>query len=207
MPGGPAVPPGRAGRLWLVHRLAVAGRGADLLRRKLVLLRAERDRLRAEAEAAAAGWREAARRADLQGERAALLAGTPALTAAAPAGRADVTAVPVTLMALRYPGAVRCVLPAPDPDRPLTGSAAVVEAERAYRDALPAAARRAAALAALRAVEAELASTGQRVRAIERHWIPRLRDALARVELDLEESERADAITRQLLTSPGPAAG
>ena len=35
------VPPGRAGRLWLQHRLAVAQRGADLLDQKLRILRSE----------------------------------------------------------------------------------------------------------------------------------------------------------------------
>jgi V/A-type H+/Na+-transporting ATPase subunit D len=41
-----SVPPGRAGRLWLVRRLEVARRGADLLDRKLsgYRLRAVRDR-------------------------------------------------------------------------------------------------------------------------------------------------------------------
>lgn len=47
-------PPGRAGRLRLRHSLDVAERGADLLERKLRILRAEHERL-LRAEAAAAG--------------------------------------------------------------------------------------------------------------------------------------------------------
>ena len=43
---GFAVPPGRAGRLWLQRRLQVARRGADLLDRKLRLLADELGRLR-----------------------------------------------------------------------------------------------------------------------------------------------------------------
>ena len=54
---GPAVPPGRAGRLWLQRRLETARRGAGLLDRKLRILQAELDQARESAAQTAAEWR------------------------------------------------------------------------------------------------------------------------------------------------------
>ena len=53
---GFAVPPGRAGRLWLQRRLQVARRGADLLDRKLRLLADELGRLRTDSARTGAEW-------------------------------------------------------------------------------------------------------------------------------------------------------
>ena len=50
------MPPGRAGRLWLTRRLAVARRGADLLDRKLRILLSETARLRDAAARTATEW-------------------------------------------------------------------------------------------------------------------------------------------------------
>ena len=72
---------------------------------------------------------------------------------------------------------------------------ALIHAEAAYADAVRAAAVYAVAQAAAHAVGAEVLSTRQRVRALQRHWIPRLEQALARVDLALEQSE--DAVRRR----------
>ena len=85
-----AVPPGRAGRLWLTRRLAVARRGADLLDRKLQVLRRELDRRRDSAARAAGEWER--RRADADGwllrAAASLIARSPPSSAARRQGRA-----------------------------------------------------------------------------------------------------------------------
>jgi len=59
---------------------------------------------------------------------------------------------------------------------------------------LDAAARHAAALTALRTIEAELLATRRRLRAVEDRWIPRLESTLARIRLALDEQERAEGV-------------
>ncbi|MFJ8094852.1 V-type ATP synthase subunit D [Streptomyces griseofuscus] len=49
----------------------------------------------------------------------------------------------------------------------------------------------------------ESARTRQRVRALRRHCIPRLRDELAALELALEESEHAEAVRRRWAATRG----
>lgn len=46
-------------------------------------------------------------------------------------------------------------------------------------------------------VGAEILSTGQRVRALRRHRIPRLGEALAHADLALEQSEHEDPVRRR----------
>ncbi|WP_063728836.1 V-type ATP synthase subunit D [Streptomyces sp. RTd22] len=67
----------------------------------------------------------------------------------------------------------------------------------AYRQVLLAGAEYAVAREAARIVGAEVAHTRQRVRALRRLWIPRLEEALARINLALEESEHEDAVRRR----------
>ena len=69
------IPPGRAGRTWLLRRLDVAHRGAELLDRKRQVLLAEQSRVRAEAERARCDWIEAASQLKTWTERAGLLDG------------------------------------------------------------------------------------------------------------------------------------
>ncbi len=52
----------------------------------------------------------------------------------------------------------------------------------------------AAAEEAVRLVEAEIAVTRRRLRALEKRWLPWLRDALAALEESLEQSEQEDGI-------------
>lgn len=70
-------------------------------------------------------------------------------------------------------------------------------AETACAEAVRAAASYAAARAAARAVGAEAVRTRQRVRALRRHWIPRLEAALDRADTALEQAEHEDAVRRR----------
>jgi V/A-type H+-transporting ATPase subunit D len=191
---GLAVPPGRAGRLWLQRRLRVAERGAELLDRKLRILRGELDTLRGEQARAAAEWDRCRADAERWLLRAALLGGERAVRVAADGRLADVTISYRAVMGVRYPSGASCVVPEPGTwDGPV-----LAETRQAHRTALQAAARHAAAAEALRLVEAETLATQYRLRAIRDRWIPRLQQALAEVTLAIEEQEIADAARLRL---------
>ena len=68
-------PPGRAGRLWLQHRLSVAATGADLLDKKRRALVQEHRRLQVLARKTEAEWARAAAEADTWVSSAAVMAG------------------------------------------------------------------------------------------------------------------------------------
>jgi V/A-type H+-transporting ATPase subunit D len=192
------IPPGRAGRLRLRRGLAVAERGADLLEKKLHILRGEHQRLEKAQQAADTAWRARTREAETWLLRGLLLGGERALaTAADGLPPADVTFTWTTSMGARHPSEVSCTVPPRDPGAAPPGNSALINAEAAYRRAVTAAADEACVRAAVRIVAAEMAATGQRVRALRRHWIPRLRDALARADLALEQSEHEDAVRRR----------
>jgi V/A-type H+-transporting ATPase subunit D len=189
-----AVPPGRAGRLWLQRRLRVAARGAELLDRKLRILRGELEALRAEQARAAADWDRCRADAELWLLRAALLGGQRAIRLAADGGLADVTVSYASVMGVRYPSGTSCAFPESATwDGPVLGST-----RQAYRAALAAVVRYAAATEAVRLVEAETLATRYRVRAIKDRWMPRLEQALAEVTLAIEEQEIADAARLRL---------
>lgn len=184
-----AVPPGRAGRLWLQRRLVVARRAADVLDRKLRILAAELNRLRAEAERTSRDWDSRCREAEQWLLRAVLLGGEQAIEVAADAGEAELTISYTMTMGVRHPAGATCVMSQPSD----WAGPAAAQARQACGAALIAAAHHAAAQAALAAVEREANTTRYRLRAVRDRWIPRLRDALAQVEFSLEELERADA--------------
>jgi V/A-type H+-transporting ATPase subunit D len=192
------VPPGRAGALWLRRRLAVASRGAELLQQKLAILTQEAYRLRLLADTTAAAWQEADRHARESLVRAAVLGGQqPIAVAVADAASVDVGLHWNTVMGLRYPVEPVVSMPPPAPGRATPGGMALLAAVAAYRQALLGAVRHAASTAALRGVELEVATTRQRVRALERRWIPRLRAAQAAIALQMAELEDADAVRRR----------
>ena len=87
------------------------------------------------------------------------------------------------------------------PARPPTAAApsntALVHAEAVYARAVRAAAEYAAAHAAAELVGAEVLSTRHRVRALRRHWIPRLRETLDQADLALEQAEHEDSVRRR----------
>ncbi len=199
------VPPGRAGRLWLQHRLAVAQRGADLLDQKLRILRGERQRLALLTERTRAGWERASAEADAWLLRSGLLGGQRATLLAGTGPPAEVRVSWRTSMGARYPDEAVCLLPDTDPAAPPPGNAALVFARDAHRRALEAAVTHAAAEAAARVVAAEEAATRRRLRAIEDRWVPRLRQSLAELQLGLEEQEHAEGLRRRWAAARQPA--
>jgi V/A-type H+-transporting ATPase subunit D len=184
-------PPGRAGRPWLAHRLAVARRGAEVLDDKRRALLRERARLEPDVADARAGWEQRARDAERWLIRAVVLGGERhvALSVSEPA---SVTVRWQTILGVTSPAAAEVEHPAHEPALP-GASAALIEAARAHRRALEAAARLGAAERALALVEAELRTTVLRRNAIRHRWIPAHEEALAALSATLEELEREDA--------------
>lgn len=188
------VPPGRAGRLWLQHRLDIAGRGAELLDHKLRILHTERARMSLLAERTGETWATAVREADTWLLRGALLGGQRALRLSGGGPPATVDVRWAVSMGVRYPVEAVCAVPARSPGAVPDGSAALVAAREAYVAAVQAAVAHAAAQAAVRVVAAEEAATRRRLRAIEDRWVPRLQEAMSQVRLDLEEQEHTDGV-------------
>lgn len=188
------VPPGRAGRLWLKHRIAVAERGADLLDQKLRILRGEQQRLALLTARTGAAWEAASREADTWLLRAVLLGGQRGVRLAHDSGPARVEVTWAHLMGVHYPVEATCTVPEPSATAAPPGNAALFVAVEAHRRALQVAVQLAVAEAAVRAVEAEEAATRRRLRAIEDRWVPRLQEALAQVQLGIEEQEHAEAV-------------
>jgi V/A-type H+/Na+-transporting ATPase subunit D len=184
-----AVPPGRAGRLWLVQRLALAQRAAGLLDRKLQVLAAELARARAAAERTGQDWEAACRAAQREQFRAVLLGGERAIRLAAHGPDAQVTISFTVTMGARHPAAAQYSAGQPEG----WDGAAVAAARQAHRAALTAAVRHAAAAAALAVIEKETLTTQYRLRAVRDRWIPGLSQALRQVESALEELERDEA--------------
>jgi len=196
------VPPGRAGRIWLRERLATARRAGDLLDRKLRALRAEQETARQRERDAEADWTRSYRDADRWLLRAVLIEGVRQLfdTGAQPA-RLEVRWV--STVGAVHPVDVDC-RPAPWPDDDsLPGTAAVVEAAAAYRDAVRAAAVFAAAAATRSALDREASLTRRRLRAVSDRRIPALERALRERTAALAESERAELVRLRWAIRPG----
>ena len=193
MPPMARIPPGRAGRMWLRRRLDTAERGRDQLDRKLRILVPERQRLRIRADRRREEWRAAHAEAQTWLLRASLLGGQDAIRGAAPPDLVDLTVRWTSSMGLAYPEDV--TLASSGRDLPtLPGNAAIAPAAAAFRAALLAGARAAAADEAVRRLEAEIAVTRRRIRALDKRWLPWLRDALATLELYLEQAEQEDNV-------------
>ncbi|MGX4688057.1 V-type ATP synthase subunit D [Streptomyces sp. JNUCC 63] len=188
--------PGRAERLRLRHSLHTALRGADLMERKLRLLLERERALTRRADEAGRILRERLTEADTWLVRGVLIGGERALTEAAPADRAAVDVEWTVLMGVRHPSAVSWTPPERSLGERTPGNTALAHAETAYRAAVRAAAEYAAARTAAELIAVEAERTRQRVRALRRHWIPRLRRELAAVELALEEAEHEEAVRR-----------
>ena len=186
-------PPGRAGRLWLIHRLDVALRGADVLDQKRLALLRQRARLAAVLEETRSDWERAAREAETWWNRAAVLGGERMLELAAAGGstRAEVRVEWRNSLGVVHPAEADVTTGGP-PVPP--GSSALAYAAGAHAHALEAAARYGATRMAYERTEAELRATALRLRALERRWIPEHERALAARELALDETEREDAV-------------
>ncbi len=186
------VPPGRAGRMWLLERLHTAERGVELLDDKLRVLRREQRRYHLRAERTATAWAAACREAQTWQLRAALLGGRRAVRAAVPAEPAQVDVQWAVVMGVRHPGTAVVRGGRPDPFAAAPTNSALVHAVEAFRAALGAAADHAVAVEAVRRIDAEVLATRRRLRAVQDRWIPRLTGALHDVEAGLEELELAE---------------
>ena len=186
-------PPGRAGRLWLLHRIDSGHRGGEVLDQKRQALLREEARLRGEAERAEAEWRERAAEAASWLRRAAVLGGERALSLACfyAGGSAEVELVWRNTLGVSHPAEAR--LSAGEEKAPFHGTPALIPAAEAHRRALESAARLGAVSASHRRVAAELALTARRLRTIERRWLPEHEGALHGLELRLDEEEREES--------------
>ena len=186
-------PPGRAGRVWLVRRLAVANRGRDVLEQKRIALARELERIDELLAEARREWDERSRTAEAWWQRAAVLAGERPLELARAAvhDRAEVTVTWRNALGVVYPAEAAVSVP---PGGPVAGgSAALALAAAAHRRALEAAAELGAASLARERTERELRLTTQRLRALERRWIPEHERELRELQLSLDENDREDA--------------
>jgi len=198
-----AVPPGRAGRIWLLRRLETSRRAADLLDRKLRILQSELARLQAAAAETAAQWDRCQAEARTWLLRAALLGGERAVRLGGDGQVADMRVSYETTMGIRYPATATCTVPPA-----LTWDSPVMAGTRqAHRAALAAAARHAAATASVRLVDDEVRVTRYRLRAVQDRWIPGLEQTLAAVTFAIEELERADAARLRLASAPARPSG
>ncbi|HEY7223092.1 MAG TPA: V-type ATP synthase subunit D [Micromonosporaceae bacterium] len=199
------VPPGRAGRLWLTRRLRAGRLAADLLDRKLQVLRVELERFELQRERAGRHWHDAWRRADTWGLRGAMTAGVRELRLATPSTVAELQVTWDTVMGVRYPAEASCSVPSASAADRGPGGAALVEAVSAYQQAVRLAAAYGAASAACRVIESEIIETRRRLRAINDRWIPRLESRLTRLSQELDETEREETFRRH--QSLGPRTG
>lgn len=191
------VPPGRAGRIRLRRSLEAARRGADLLDRKLQILRTRHEVLRHAERTAEEDWHRRLREAETWLRRGLLLSGEEALDTLASCPPAELEIVWTTTMGVRHPRTASCTVPERDPGEPVHPNTALFHAEAAYADAVRAAAEYAGVHAAARALGEGVLRTRQRVRALRRHWVPRLERALARADAALEQGEHEDAVRRR----------
>ena len=197
------IPPGRAGRTWLVGRLEIARRGAELLDRKRQALLRERAAVRAEVEEARRAWHDAAAEVALWTARSSMLDGPARLELLTRHvdGQASVELSWANLMGARLPSVSAVALPAVPPLSALGGSSAAVMAARACGEAARAAVRYAVAERADVELTAELSRAARRLRALQQRWIPQHEAALARLDLMLDENQREQAVRVRWLTS------
>lgn len=179
-----------AARLELMGRLELARHASELLHGKEQALQRERIRLEGHAQRASEQWNDSAGRAATWLQRARCLGGSDEL-AELPRVPASVTIDWQTSMGITYPGDVDCV-PARQPG--LLSTAAMPVAMDAFHEAVRHAATHAATAAALARLDAELATTRRRRRAITDRLIPRLDADLDALELHLDEQDREEAL-------------
>jgi vacuolar-type H+-ATPase subunit D/Vma8 len=187
----------RAARLHVITRLDLARRAVDLLHSKEQALQRERARLDVHAERARNAWDRSADEAATWLQRARAMGATDELDVIVAQGPqpAEIAIDWQVSMGIAYPGDVHCT-PAVQPD--LTASATLAPTMQAHHRALDAAATHAATRTALARLDAELATTRRRRRAIGDRLVPRLEDDLRALELDLDEQDREEALRVRL---------
>jgi V/A-type H+-transporting ATPase subunit D len=201
MPSPTRVPPGRAGRLWLRRRQAVAERGRAQLDRKLRILLPQQQSHRMRAARLQQQCAEAAAEAETWVLRAALLGGEDALRTGAPLEQAEARVGWQVVMGVSLP--IDADVRFPPPSGFPAANAAVGPAAESVRRTVLLAVRLAAAQEALRRLDAEVAVTRRRLRAIETHWLPWLEVERARLEQALEQDEQDDGLRLRRAVAEG----
>lgn len=188
-----------ADRLRLLERLELATRAAELLHSKEEALERERVRLEGHATRAREEWTQRCSDASARLLRARMLGASDELAHLVTVGAPPASIEPhwQTSMGIAYPGSVDC---SPGAAPTVTSTAALRPAIDAYGRALQAAAKHAAASLAARRLEAELADTRRRRRAIEDHLQPSLEHELHRLDLHLDELDRDEALRVRMAT-------
>lgn len=190
------LPPGRTARPWLRDRLATAHRGIDVLEEKTHALVQEHRRLAQHVDDTRRAWEARWREADRWFERAAVIGGSQQfeLARGALGATADARVAWRSMMGVTYPAQVDVAVPATDDVATLGRSSALTDAAAAYREAVVAGLDHAAATRALELIEAELATSRRRLRALEHRWVPQLEQAAHDVDVALAEAEREDMV-------------
>jgi V/A-type H+/Na+-transporting ATPase subunit D len=203
------VPPGRGGRLWLRHRIEVGQRAADLLDHKRRELSSELRRLHTVMDKARVTWTASVADATRRMSGVDAAGGSPLvdIAVATDSGRAGAEIEWQTVMGVHYPVSARVELPVQTPLGGLPGGAALSAARDSYRRATRDAIAVAAAEAAFGRIQAELKRTSRTLRALELRAIPSHQEALAKLELRLDESEREDIIRVRWVTRETGTAG
>jgi V/A-type H+/Na+-transporting ATPase subunit D len=177
--------------MWLDARLALVARGETLLEQKARAMESEARRLRAIERRSRAAAEDALAALEMWTGRALVMAGDESLRRA-PVAPAEVEVRMMSSFGVVYAGEVRVSA------RPAVtageGSAALDLAAAAAPHCVEAALEHAAARQALERLEAELMATTRRLRALERRWTPALEGARRELSLQLEESERDEAV-------------
>ena len=168
-------------------------RGREQLDRKLRILIPERQRLQTRAARRHEEWSSALAEAQTWLLRASMLGGQDAIRGAAAAELVDVTVLWTSAMGLAYPEDATIARRGPDAPA-LASNAALAPAARAFRAAVLAGSRSAAAEEAVRRVDEEIAVTRRRMRALDKHWLPWLRAQISTLELSLEQTEHEDGM-------------
>ena len=199
------LPPGRAGRMWLGRRLAVAERGADLLEQKLRILVAEEQSFALLAERTQGEWEASVRDLERWMLRAALLSGERGWRLACDGEHAQAEIEWRQTMGVRYPARSSCRMPLRDPSDPAPANTALVHAATAAERAVRAGVDQAVAVTALIAVRAEIVSTRRQLRAVRDRWTPRLESARRALTLALDDQEHDEGV--RLRWAAGPTGG
>jgi vacuolar-type H+-ATPase subunit D/Vma8 len=184
--------PTRAGRLRLVARLDTARHAADLLRNKEDVLERERARLEGHTARAEADWRERCHDAVAWLVRARTLGASDEIGTLIQHTVEPATVTPrwQDSMGIVYPGSVET---RPGSAEALSSTAALGPTSEAFRRALDAGATCAATTTAVNRLDAELAATRRRRRAIEERLQPGLENTLRELDVHLDELDREEA--------------
>ncbi len=199
------VPPGRAGRQWLHHRVEVAQHAADLLDHKQRELEGELRRLRTLVTSIRSEWEAVLAEAASWLDRIDATGGPRSIRLAIGLQRQDAKASVRwrSVMGVVYPTEVHSTLPESPALAGLEGAVALTFAREAYRTATEVGVRMAAAEAAQNRIAVELGRNVRRLRALELQAVPAYEQALAALELRLEEDEREDLLRARWATKVG----